>query len=132
MTRIISFILFSESVQDSTGNPAREGRSLPYQYALEERGCLYLEIDNEGRFLLCFNRHKPEVGAKMLKETDTIRPVHNGSGLTEGIFLHRVQKNRECLDKTLGQLISVNICICFPMEEIEGKENSLWMMSRLG
>lgn len=98
---------------------------LPYQYVLEERSCLYLEVDNEGRFLLCFNRHKPEIGAKALEETNTIRPLLKGPGLTKGIFLHRVQDIRKCLDETLGYLISVNICICFSMEEKAGKEKSL-------
>ena len=75
--------------------------------------------------MFCFNRHKSEISAKMLKETDTIRPLHKGSGLTKGIFLHHVQDIRECLKKALSQIISVNIYICFPMEEIEGKESSL-------
>jgi hypothetical protein len=75
---------------------------LPSEYVLEERGCLHPIIDIERKLFLYFDRHKPEIGAKTFKETNTIRPLHKVLGLTKGISLHRVQNGRESSDKVPG------------------------------
>jgi len=75
---------------------------LPYQYVLEERGRLYLVIDKRGRSLLCFNRHKSEIMAETLKETDGVRHVDKILGLAERISFHCVQNVRKCSNEVLS------------------------------